>query len=400
MRRSSAVIVILLALALGLGQALPSLASPYDDISARREKAAAAREAAKEAEDEASRLSGEAQALDAQAELLQEQIDELRPRIAQAAARASRLRAEVALFRSRIAQKEAHIARTEAELAHQRGLLSERLTGTYKQGELFYLDLLLGSDDLTDLVARTALVQRVIIANQRLAVDLEHTTFELGQARDALARDLEAVSLKRADAEAEQRILSRMETERAGAMRAKRHAEDEKRRLVAENKENAERLLALAEAEERAAAEIEAELRRAASRGSGRYAGTMAWPTPGYTRITSGYGWRIHPILGSRRFHNGIDIGAPTGADVVAAGTGAVLFAGTRSGYGKTVIVDHGDGVATLYAHLSRVSVSQGQVVSMGSVVGAIGSTGLSTGPHLHFEVRVNGASSNPLGFL
>ena len=116
--------------------------------------------------------------------------------------------------------------------------------------------------------------------------------------------------------------------------------------------------------------------------------------------VTSGYGYRIHPIYGTRRLHAGIDLRGATGTTVVAAGGGTVVFAGPRGGYGNTLIIDHGGSIATLYAHQSRLAVSQGQVVRPGQAIGAVGSTGLSSGPHLHFEVRVNGTPVDPLNYV
>ncbi len=116
--------------------------------------------------------------------------------------------------------------------------------------------------------------------------------------------------------------------------------------------------------------------------------------------VTSGYGYRIHPIYGTRRLHAGVDLRGATGTAVLAAGDGTVVFAGPRGGYGNTLIIDHGGSIATLYAHQSRLAVSEGQVVRPGQAIGAVGSTGLSSGPHLHFEVRVNGTPVDPLNYV
>ncbi len=126
--------------------------------------------------------------------------------------------------------------------------------------------------------------------------------------------------------------------------------------------------------------------------------GQMAFPAAG--RITSSFGWRVHPILGSRRFHSGIDFGASQGTPIRAADAGRVLFAGWYGGYGRAVIINHGNGVTTLYGHASRVYVSEGDTVQRGQVIAAVGSTGLSTGPHLHFEVRRDGSPVNPAAYL
>jgi murein DD-endopeptidase MepM/ murein hydrolase activator NlpD len=124
--------------------------------------------------------------------------------------------------------------------------------------------------------------------------------------------------------------------------------------------------------------------------------GRLSWPTDG--RATSGFGSRLHPIFQEVRQHNGIDIPAPTGQPVVAAADGVVRTAGSRGGYGLTVVIDHGSGLSTLYGHLSRIDVRVGQRVGEAQRIGAIGSTGQSTGPHLHYEVHVRGRPTDPLG--
>lgn len=132
-----------------------------------------------------------------------------------------------------------------------------------------------------------------------------------------------------------------------------------------------------------------------------KYAGgIMKWPTPGYTRISSPYGMRIHPIYKVKKMHTGIDIDAPSGASIVAANSGKVILAGWNGGYGNCIIIDHGGGMATLYGHQSKLLVKVGDYVEKGQTIGKVGSTGLSTGPHLHFEVRVNGQTVDPQKYV
>lgn len=128
--------------------------------------------------------------------------------------------------------------------------------------------------------------------------------------------------------------------------------------------------------------------------------GTGRFVFPANARISSGFGNRVHPILGYSRFHGGVDFAAPQGTAIYAADSGQVIFSGWYGGYGQTVIVDHGGGLTTLYAHASRLLVREGQSVRQGQSIAAVGSTGLSTGPHLHFEVRRNGNPVNPMGYL
>jgi len=130
----------------------------------------------------------------------------------------------------------------------------------------------------------------------------------------------------------------------------------------------------------------------------GRRPGTLAWPVGG--PVTSPFGWRIHPIFGDRRLHTGIDLGSAAGASIHAAGNGTVILAGSWGGYGRTVVIDHGGGLSSLYAHQSSIAVAEGQRVLAGDVIGYIGCTGFCTGPHLHFEVREVGAPVDPMLWL
>ncbi len=135
--------------------------------------------------------------------------------------------------------------------------------------------------------------------------------------------------------------------------------------------------------------------------GGGDYiGGEMQWPVPASTRVTSPFGYRIHPILGVKKLHTGIDIGVASGNTVVAANAGKVIKAAWNNSYGYMVMVDHGGGIVTLYAHNSVLKVSTGDTVTRGQTVALSGSTGASTGPHVHFEVRVNGEYKNPMNYL
>jgi murein DD-endopeptidase MepM/ murein hydrolase activator NlpD len=128
--------------------------------------------------------------------------------------------------------------------------------------------------------------------------------------------------------------------------------------------------------------------------------GELAWPAPGYYRITSEFGMRFHPVLKYNKLHTGIDIGVPSGSKIVAANDGVVIIAKYNVAYGYYIVIDHGGGISTLYAHNKKLLVSVGQTVKKGQVISYSGSTGYSTGPHLHFEYRINGEYQNPLDYL
>jgi len=145
--------------------------------------------------------------------------------------------------------------------------------------------------------------------------------------------------------------------------------------------------------------ELEGQI-RGLQKGAKYAGGSMLWPSPNCRQVSSPYGMRFHPITKKYQMHTGIDIPASYGATTVAANSGTVIYAGWQTGYGYTVIIDHGGGISTLYAHSSKLLVSVGMHVDAGQAIARVGSTGLSTGPHLHFEVRRNGMTTDPLGYV
>ncbi len=404
MKRSRSIIALLLVAVMAFGFAAPAGAATQSEADAHQQNAAEARKKAAAAEEAADKLLAETAELDKQIDALQDKADALEPQINDATSRTNRLRAEVDGLKGEVTALQREIDETQAEYKVQQGLLADRVEASYKQGQWFYFDILLGSQDFDDLISRTELVTRVIESNNNIAAGLADTRDNLTRSRVELDRTLEAVNLRRKEAEAVQKKLVGLQSERQAAVNAQEAIYDKKSDLMAENKANAKRLRALAESEERESARIEAEL---SGSGSGYFDGEMAWPVPGFTRVSSPYGWRICPFHG-REFHPGIDIGrkadgtAINGAAIVATGGGTVIYAGYRGGYGNTVMVDHGNGVVTLYAHQQSggIKVGVGQKVSKGQRIGTVGSTGYSTGPHLHFEVRVNGQAKSPASYL
>lgn len=399
MHRSRTFVSLLLAACFVLGCVMPAYAVTSDDVTKHKEAAEEARKEAAEAQEEAERLSKEVEKLDGRIDTLQAEADALDPKISKATRRRVRLESEVAKLKSECASAQAQIDETQAEYATQRQLLAERVEARYRQGNWFYLDVLLGSSDISDLIARTEFVSRVIQSNTDLASALEATRDTLTKAKKTLDRSLEETKVKKREARSVEKELKGLQAARQSKVSQQESVQDQKQALVTENKANAKKLLALAEAEEAESDRIASLL---AGGGSGKFSGSMAWPCPASHRITSSFGWRIHPILGGKRFHAGIDIGAASGSSIVAAADGTVISASYRSGYGNTVMIDHGNGVVTLYAHQRSggMKVSAGEKVEKGERIGTVGSTGNSTGPHLHFEVRVNGTTKNPANYL
>lgn len=405
MYRSRAYLATLVAVILTLTSVTPALAVTRAEADAHAAKAAAARKKAAEQEKLAAKLRAETVELDKRIDKLQAEADALDPQIDEATSVTDKLRSEVRSLDNEVTELTAEIDKTQAEFSHQQALLADRVESTYKQGTWFYIDILLGSSDINDFIQRTELVNRVIESNRSIAADLESTRDELSTARVTLQRSLDTMKLKKKEAEQVEKRLRGLRAAREAKAAEQQSIYNQKSRLMAESKANAKRLRAVAAEEEAESARIEREL--SGGGGSGQYNGVMAWPVPGFYRVSSPFGYRIHPIFKTRKMHTGIDVGRSggksiDGAAIVAAGDGTVIYAGYRGGYGNTIMIDHGDGVVTLYAHQRSggMKVGVGESVKKGDRIGTVGSTGYSTGPHLHFEVRVNGSPRNPMNYL
>ncbi len=273
----------------------------------------------------------------------------------------------------------------ESDLADKRKAAAARIRAMFMQGEESGVLALLASRDLGELAARRTVMELVAAADRKLFDALVHVRDKVEERRkrqEALVADLKGLYGQQAASRAS--IASKKATKRA---------------LLEEIQGTQEELEAAYNKLDRESDAIAAQI-RAYQRATGGTPFTGRFRRPSSGPITSGYGSRFHPILKKRRMHTGIDFGAPSGSPIWAAASGVVISAGYRGGYGNAVIIDHGGGISTLYGHCSRVFVSAGQRVSSGQKIAAVGSTGLSTGPHLHFEVRVNGSPVNPMGRL
>ncbi|WP_303815140.1 murein hydrolase activator EnvC [Acidaminococcus timonensis] len=288
----------------------------------------------------------------------------------------------------KIRQNEAALKAKEADYNKTRKVYEKRLRDIYENGQVNYIDVLLGSTDFRDFASRMYLLQRVIRRDFNLIDTLNTQKQALEHQKTILddnKRELDAIH---AEATAEQKIIAQKTVERQALYE---QALAEKAKLDAEYEElqrNSQEITAMIQ-------RMEEEGRLAAqAHGSGQF----MWPVNG--EITSPFGWRVHPIWGTQIFHAGLDIGADYGEPVHAADSGTVVYAGWMGGYGNAVMIDHGGGLVTLYGHNSSITVGEGQQVGKGETIALAGSTGNSTGPHCHFEVRVHGEVTNPLQYL
>lgn len=303
---------------------------------------------------------------------------------------------------------------TQKRLATRRELLAARLNDTYQRGQISYAQVLVRSRSVHDLLSRGYYVRQVVHSDAELIEGVQQDVRQIdsdkklleAQARQqkSLAEAFEAQKQHlAADLVEKQQIL-------AGVKEQRHEAEEELDGLEEEAGAMTDNIRQLSEAlERRRQAEREAraaEARRArqAHRPPVEHRVEEVAPVfhgsfirPVSARVTSGFGNRYHPILHRNRMHTGVDFGAAYGTAIHAAGGGTVILAHYSSGYGNCVVIDHGNGVTTLYGHCSSLQVSVGQVVQQGQTIAHVGATGMATGPHLHFEVRHNGVPVNPL---
>ncbi len=271
------------------------------------------------------------------------------------------------------------------ELATHRQNLGDRARAIYMQGELTYLELLFGASGISDVIDRVFYVQTILNHDQELVSAAEQATAELADKRASIESQIADIDGIYQLLEEQLAELENLRGEKELSIKAI----NEDRNLTLR------RIKELEEENKRIAAEIR-EIQNSASAYKGKpWKGPFNKPCSG--TITSGFGMRTHPIYGVRKMHTGVDISAPKGTAIKAAGDGKVIFTGRRGGYGKTVIVDHGNSRTTLYAHMSRITCDAGDHVTTGSKLGEVGSTGVSTGNHLHFEVRIDGEPVDPM---
>ena len=284
----------------------------------------------------------------------------------------------------------------------------DRARHIYMNGWSGYIDAILNATSFTDLLNQIDRVNRIVQFDRNMVNELmraeENIYIQVGiiQTTEAGLLFLEAYYLERMrgyDELLEQKIAARIafESTAAGQAAAIAQMEEDARAIGQTIQEEEDR-----RAREEAARRLEQQQQRAAAAARVAFVDDgigLLWPLPGITNITSPFGNRRDPFHGGNAFHSGVDVGAPMGTNILAANDGRVIFAGWQGGYGNTVIIDHGNGMHTMYAHASSLMVRNGQYVNRGQVIARVGSTGRSTGNHLHFEVRINGSVTNPLNF-
>ena len=328
-----------------------------------------------------------------------EQLRQIEEQLRQAQQQLESIQQQRVAVENDITVNEKLLAEAQKRLEGRESVFYKRVRDIYINGRLSYLDVVIGSKDFSDFANRLEILKRIIDSDIKLIDEIKKERAEIAARKQALEQSrAKLVELEKAavakQAEIEQKkkerevVLQKAQNDRATAMQA-----------VEELNASSAQITALLKARqaERAATTAAAQ-QSAPSYSWVQGSGQLGWPVSG--EITSPYGYRTHPIWGTTIYHSGIDIGVDEGTPVHAADGGTVVWSGWMGGYGYAVVIDHGNGMSTLYGHNSELAVSEGQDVSKGQVIAYAGSTGNSTGPHVHFEVRISGDPVDPMGYL
>lgn len=316
------------------------------------------------------------------------QLQEVDEQIAKSQEEIDIINIEVSELITQIADNEKKLENTQKEYNNIQGLLDARIIAIHKSPKLQNLDILLGSKNITEFIGNYYAMKQLAENDKKLLDTIKNQKQEIETTKKILEEKKKQIVTNKQSQQKKAQVLENTKTMRQYYISKLTEKELELQTKIDEY--NAQ------------VSEIEAEIKLLAlnSISEDYIGGAMKWPIPGYTTITSEFGMRVHPITGAYKLHTGVDVGAPMGASFVAAANGIVTKATFNAAYGNMVIIDHGGGVQTLYAHGSEITVQVGQTITTGTEVLKVGSTGYSTGPHAHFEIRINGQTVNPVEFL
>lgn len=313
--------------------------------------------------------------LDQKIETYQDQVDELNGKLE--------------TLQNQIKIAEEKLTNLENNYKIQRKTFQNRIVAQYEAGDVQYLDVLLSSNTLSEFISNYYLIGEIAKYDRNLLDNIDRQKNEIEKIKTTLTEREKNLKTVKENKEKTATALENAKVIKNSYAKQLTDSEKETQAKIAEYQRELDNL----EAQIVTITSIKV--------GEDYVGGEFAWPAPGYSTITSKYGMRVHPILKTHRVHSGTDIAMPMGAYIIAANDGVVTKAGYSStGYGNMVLIDHGGGVSTLYGHGSEILVQTGQTVKRGDIIMKAGSTGWSTGPHLHFEVRINGQHVDSLPYI
>ena len=317
-----------------------------------------------------------------------QQVQNLDERINESTTKIEELNTKITELKTSISEIEGKLTEAQENYENQKKILEARLIAMYEAGETQYLDVFLQSRNMSEFLSNYFLITEIASYDMDLLEEVENKKRVIDTAMEKLQKNKEELDTALQTQLKTSKILENTKTLRENYVSK---LSEEEKKIQAQIDDYTTQVNAL-----------NAEILQLALQGidTQYIGGVLAWPVPGYTRISSNYGMRYHPILHVNKLHTGVDIAAPMGANFVAANDGIVTKAGYNGAYGNMVIIDHGGGISTLYAHGSEILVTVGQTVKRNESILKVGSTGYSTGPHAHFEVRINGVVTNPIEYI
>ena len=385
-----------------VGTAVPAAADPQQRLDEIREEQAEVEERLDQLDARSDELLDRIAVLDQERERVDRRVEALDAELHQRQLEINQVKDDLADAQHRISLLEKELQEILADLQARTDVYSARAVAIYKAGPGVYVDGLLDAETFSELFDKFAYYQASVDADSELINEIQVLRDETTTRREQVEAQRARLAKAKLKLEQEQAAIAQVRDEQAVVLAQREAVLGEKEAILAEVESRQDSYEEIQNQLEQDAAVIENLLASTGSTsGGGAFptgGGQLAWPAAG--PVTSGYGWRTHPIFGDQRLHTGIDIGAPYGAPVVASDDGTVAYVGAMSGYGNVVVIDHGGGLSTTYNHLSAFNVGSGQSVSRGTQIGAVGCTGYCTGPHLHFEVRVNGSPVDPMPYL
>lgn len=364
-------------------------------------------------------LKGSKEDIQSEVEKLDKQLNEISGKVKELESRLSKKRQE-------IANTESALNKAKEQEKKQYRNMKKRIQFMYENGQTSYVEMLLSADSFTDFLNAVEYITQISQYDRKMLKEYQNMQVTIADTQKTLETDYASLQSLQAKVQEEKQAVAALESAKKGELNdvaddltdAQSVAKAYEAEIQAQNEVIAQIQAAQKRAAEQQAAQQQAQAaeenqgatdaagenqntaQNTTPSGNGQSTGSMMWPCPSSKRVTSDYGPRTSPTNGASSNHKGIDIGAAYGADIVAADGGTVLVATYSSSGGNYVIIDHGGGLCTVYMHASSLTVSAGQTVSKGQVIAKVGSTGISTGNHLHFGVTLNGVYVSPWGYV
>lgn len=357
---------------------------------------------------------------------IQSEVEKLDKQLNENSGKVKELESQLSKKRQEIANTESALNKAKEQEKKQYRNMKKRIQFMYENGQTSYVEMLLSADSFTDFLNAVEYITQISQYDRKMLKEYQNMQVTIADTQKTLETDYASLQSLQAKVQEEKQAVAALESAKKGELNdvaddltdAQTVAKAYEAEIQAQNEVIAQIQAAQKRAAEQQAAQQQAQAaeenqgatdaagenqntaQNTTPSGNGQSTGSMMWPCPSSKRVTSDYGPRTSPTNGASSNHKGIDIGAAYGADIVAADGGTVLVATYSSSGGNYVIIDHGGGLCTVYMHASSLTVSAGQTVSKGQVIAKVGSTGISTGNHLHFGVTLNGVYVSPWGYV